>query len=231
MKEKMTLSKALKIKESMMRTISDDLREAQFIGFYDKDKPYIGSRTVETVEKQAKESIQSLNDKIKRWEAINNAVCEANSTVKVTVPKFIPLMEIGEYPENIIGTEEITLATAINRKFWYKNYFHNILARIRQIYNSDISERKDVENKIERLINDELVMKFPQETNKNWSADKFTEAKEALRQKHELITIDPCKLIENNAIKKLEMYYNEYLDNIDEILSVANATNTIEIEY
>lgn len=236
--EQMTISKALKVKKELAKEIiefTSKKEEPLFIS-YDKSEPYTQfTCSPDEKEQQILSNFQRINSLINRYNALCNALIEANATTMVKVPKFASLDKILKNPDTV-EIEEISIAQAINRKDFYKDkYKGKIMACLAISYKKSIKNDSDVRDDVKQTIKNELDRRFPitYDGNKsnNWSDSKYTEAKESLEKDHEVVSIDPLNLIPAGGFQKVIDYINSYLIEIDDILNVANVTTTIEFSY
>ena len=229
------------IKKRILRLISDDFK---LISYYQKNRPYCGARTAEEQEKDQKAKLQTVHDLLRRFSAIRKAHTKANRETMVVVPAEPNLFDLiqGKTP----GKEEITIAEAINRKNFYrfpKKHkredtteidrvdLESIAFTLSEIYNRNFNSKSSFDEAAKREVQYQLDRRFPTDSKNSWSQDRYTETKKQLEAETEVIRIDPYKLIENNAIQKFYDQVQRYILDIDTILSQANASTIVEIEY
>lgn len=231
--KKMILSRAIAEKSNLELEIKQEIgntgkkSDPLFVAFVDKDRPFIGAKSEDVFAEQAKAKFQSINDKVRRWRKICLALNKANGTVTLEIPAFKYLDDLNA---TVGETETMTISQAINMKSWLISHYQNIFDNLSTKYKTDLDAKNDMQYNIDNVVEDELRKKFPAETGKNWSDSKYTESKLELQKRHELIIIDPNNLIKSNAIEKHRKIIQNFLKEIDIALSVANATNYIEIE-
>lgn len=226
MSEEMTIRKAnhdRKIVDKKIAELSIDISRGSkaFIGLYKKDRPAIGTYSVEEFETEATATWQKLNDLIAYREQLNRAVMNGNATTMVTVPVFKNLVFSGEEE-----TEQISLAAAIARKNYYKTVLLQLVVNIRN--SSDRIERSF--ESTQKRLNDDLRNTINREfgAESNQSVKARLEYEEAIKPQFTLVASDPLKIT-----KKLEVAaeaITDYIGNIDSIISNATETTMVTVE-
>lgn len=221
------------IKKRILQLLSDDFK---LIGYYQKNRPYCGARTAAEQEKDQISKLQTLNDLLRRFSAIKKAHTKANRETIVVVPEEPNLFAL--INGRTLGKEEITIAEAINRKNTYfakdtpyRDTLEAIAQKLLDIYNKNFNAKTMFDDKAKMEVQDQLSRRFPSDSKNSWSQDKYAETKKQLEEETEIVRIDPYKLIENNAIQKFYEQVQRYILDIDTILSQANASTIVEIEY
>lgn len=221
--EKMNIRAALKEKKILDSRIQKLSSEMTMVYVCSTLNPHIGLATPEETSDSIREKWQSLNDLIKRREAINRAVMEANAVTKITVAPFISFAELGSYD----ATEEISLATAINRKTYYIETLRVIISSLQSRVNRDIRTANDSIGKIQGDINDAISKRFAGQTNISQASVKTVTEEETERMKP--IVINPLKAesLLSPILEKVE----DYIQTIDNKLSEATETTFLDITY
>lgn len=221
------------IKKRILQLLADDFK---LIGYYQKNRPYCGARTASEQEKDQVSKLQEFNDLLRRFSAIKKAHTKANRETIVVVPEEPNLFALIQ--GRTLGKEEITIAEAINRKNTYfakdapyKDTLESIAQRLLDIYNKNFNAKTMFDEKAKMEVLDQLNRRFPADSKNSWSQDKYAETKKQLEAETEIVRIDPYNLIENNAIQKFYEQVQRYILDIDTILSQANASTIVEIEY
>ena len=236
MVEKLTISQLIaadkEIREEIERTLANDF---SFMSYYLKNKPFVGARSAEEQEEHIKRNVQKLKDLDKRRNALNKAKVKANSETTLVVP-CVPLFEdilAGKEP----GTEEITIAEAINRKYRLNSRMKDdatiidLVSKMVRQYAFDFQNKSTYDKKAVAEVDKELARKFPAESKNSWSQTQYDEARKNLLAETEVIRIDPYDIIKTDAINK---YYNaikKYISEIDTLLSQVNASTVVTVEY
>ena len=220
--ETMTLREAISQKKLLDKQI-DSLFDSRFVSVVNADTKIIDGLTVDEYKAKVKEDMQSLNDKIKRREAIANAILTANVENFVEVPKFSVLEEIGANET----TEKISFASAIARKNYYKGIL-GIKADQLQRYVSECikTHSKAVKDTDERI--DDIVEREYQNAT-NASAKQRNERYDELKARFEVLYLDPADITKKVPVMQNAIF--EYMTKIDAKLGHATETTTVTIEY
>ena len=137
-KETMNLREALRMLNNLDRKIKSR-SEDTLIAVYSKDTFILDGLTINDWEEQARNKWRSLNIKIKKRNALKNAILRANVMNTIRVPKFVSLDSVVKNNE----TEEISFAEAIARKAYYKETLQKIVNKI----NSHIEDNNHIYEK------------------------------------------------------------------------------------
>jgi hypothetical protein len=204
-------------------------REFTPVQFYIKAKPYIGPRTTDEVAERIVSDLDKTSDLIVRFEALNKARIKANAETLVKVPEQISLNELFAGKE--AGFEEISIAEAINRKKYYKDFLLSIVSTMEHSMQNAARRKGQLEMEAKGNIDKELDQQFPRDVQKNWSSDAQKKAREDLEKKYEVVRLDPKDLIQNDSITKFKEIVIDYINKIDTVLSIVNAKTEVEVEY
>lgn len=238
MKETLSLTQVIaeekRIKFNIAKFFNSRIDQIDLVTYYPKNRPFVGARTAEEQEKLQKEQFQTLNDYFKRLAALRKAHTKANRETMVMVPVEPTLMDIAQGKE--LGLEAITIAEAINRKNFYKVSSNgvgltNFASALVATYTENIQKRAELVKNVDEEINYQLSKRFPPDSKNSWSQEKYTEVKKQLEKESEIITIDPYGLIGSSAIPNFKRYVEDYISQIDTIISQANAYTNVDIEY
>lgn len=226
------------LKQKIMNLIGTDFNA---ITYYQKNRPFVGARTVEEQTRDQKEKWQTLQDLLKRLSAIRKAHTKANHDTTLIVPCEPDLAALIRGQE--VGSEEVTIAEAINRKNSYRArnkgiptrdkvvYMEDIANELLKLYNNDFNAKRLYDMDAEQEVKAQMERKFPADSKNNWSQDKYNAERKLEQANVEVQRIDPLNLIESGAILK---YYNaiqNYILKIDSLLSEANASTKVEVQY
>ena len=197
----LTITRALAELKTLEKRISKLTNSTTFVSFR-----VTGRRWEDHVD-ETKSNYQSLSDLIARYNRIKNAVIHSNATTKVTIS----------------GTK-YTVAEAISRKNTI-NYEQQLLETMRQ-------QRTDTRNQIS-WYEKEVQTKLDSLLEKSFSRDKKTsdtEIKtitEAFLNANSAEEVDPLGI--DDEIKRMEASIDDFLKEVDFVLSEANAMNTVEV--
>ena len=125
-KETITLREGLRLLNTLDRKIKSS-SDNTLIAVYSRDTLILDGFTINDWEEQAKDKWRSLNIKIKKRNALKNAILRANLVNTIRVPKFVSLDSVNRNNE----TEEISFAEAIARKAYYKETLQKIVNKIK----------------------------------------------------------------------------------------------------
>lgn len=225
------------IKQKICNLIEMDFRA---ISYYQKNRPFVGARTVEEQTKDQKEKWQSLQDLLKRLKAIKSAHTRANHTTMVVVPCEPDLGALIRGDQ--VGLEEVTIAEAINRKNSYRTRkgqiesnqtisMENLARKLLYTFNKDFNEKAEYDKRAEAEVDQQMARKFPPDSKQNWSQDRYNSERKQEQALVEVQRIDPLNLIGSGAVQNYFNAIQDYLLKIDTILSEANASTKVEIEY
>jgi len=244
MREELTLTQVLAEEKFVRAQILNLVNSVdfRFVSWCLKNSQYVGPRSLDEQIKFQKEQFQQFTDLMARLSALKKAHTRANHTTMVTVPcepDFRTLIKGGE-----VGTEEISIAEAINRKNTYKGrknhesfvtnteYPLNELAKkLLTLYTNQLNEKEKYESRAKREVADQMERKFPADSKQSWSQEKYNEERAKEEALVEVIRIDPHDFITNNAVSKYFNAINDYIVRIDSIICEANASTKVVIEY
>ena len=219
-KETMTIRKALTQKKVLDKQISE-LSSTKFVAVSTSNRAVIDGLKQKdwVVDSQAR--FQSLNDKLKRREAIANAIMDANAKHTVTVKKFIGIdKQSDEY-------ESISFASAIARKKYLSDLLVSIVKRMQKAILDNSNVYQATERQIDEKITERLYQEFSAVTQASGKARQEREAE--LREQYSVELLDPNKLAEN--LMSFKEYIENYLAEIDSILGHATEVTEITVEY
>lgn len=219
--ETLTIRKALaekKLLDSKIKKLSENL-ELAFI--YSSTEPYHNGLSINDAKNKIEREFQSINDLIKRREAINKAILDANAVNKITVKKFTGFDSLEDNK-----TEEISLANAINRKNYYKEILLQITKNLEEktikVY-CDLDNSTKKAREIARVI---IENRYQDKTNMPKDLSELIES--------EFKRLEPKITGLNKSIERVQMWRDvieDYIANIDVELSGATERFTVVIEY
>lgn len=148
-KETITLREGLRLLNTLDRKIKSRSEDA-LIAVYSKDTFILDGLTINDWEEQARDKWRSLNIKIKKRNALKNAILRANLANTIRVPKFVSLDSVNRNNE----TEEISFAEAIARKAYYKDTLQKIVNKIKSHIEDNNHIYEQFKGKTEVVYND-----------------------------------------------------------------------------
>lgn len=241
MTEVLTITQMISEEKAIRQKIYNLIRtDFKAISYYQKNRPYVGARTVEEQTRDQREKWQTLQDLFKRLKAIKSAHTKANHTTLVTVPCEPDLGAL--LHGDAVGMEQITIAEAINRKNSYRTRrgftespetmsMESLARNLLAVFNGNFNEKAEYDRKAEAEVDQQMARKFPQDSKQNWSQERYNEERKKEQALVEVQRIDPLDLIGTNAIQKFFNAIQDYLSKIDVILSEANASTKVEVTY
>ena len=216
----MTIRKALTQKKVLDKQISE-LSSTKFVAVFTSNRAVIDGLKQKdwVVDSQAR--FQSLNDKLKRREAIANAIMDANAKHTVTVKKFIGIdKQSDEY-------EAISFASAIARKKYLSDLLASVVKGMQRAVLDNSNAYQDAERRVDEKITERLYQEFSSVTQASGKVRQEREAE--LREQYSIELLDPNKLAEN--LMSFKEYIENYLAEIDSILGHATEVTEITVEY
>lgn len=219
-KETMTIRKALTQKKLLDSQIKE-LASSRFVAVTTSKRAIIDGLNQQAWKEDSMSRFQSLNDKLRRREAIANAIMQANAVHTVAVKKFIGLDKQSDELENI------SFASAIARKKYLEDLLHSIVARMQGSVAKNSMEYQDAERKADEKVADRLYQEFSSVTQASGKVRQERETE--LREQYTVTLLDPNKFAEN--LLGFKEYIESYLADIDAILGHATEVTEIEVEY
>lgn len=218
--ETMSLRKALGQKKLLDKQIKAMMSE-KFVTSESAQTAVIDGLPLNDWQDEVRANYQSLNDKIRRREALAVAIMDANVNNFVELPRFITLDE-----ENT-GTEKVSFAGAIARKAYYMNELSYIVNELRQKVTNATEQFDFINDLCERTIRDRMAQEFG--TVNNASAKSREERETTLRKQYEAVFYDPADIVKKAKLAKERI--ENYLEEIDAILGNATEMTTITVTY
>ena len=231
MKETLTISQIIAEIKRLDTILKEERSRLDLVRFYRKDEPNIGGRTIKEHTEKMKADLQSYIDTQKRLFALKSALSKANRETTLRVPAQPILAAILSQIIDDNETEEITIAEAINRKIFFKNTLLEEAKALMVKFSRNMSEKEVLDRIVAEDVNNALNRKFPPDMRNNWSIEKWNEEKKKHMEDAEVIRIDPCRIVDTDAITKYSNAVSKYLSDIDVLLSQINAITRVDIEY
>ena len=208
---KYSIHRSLGELKTLEKRINKEISSARFIGFKKNSatKEYNTGLVSEEFQTQAKSKLDSVRDLIDRKKKFKEAIVNSNAITKV-----------------IVGTEEMTVASAIERKESIQ-YEKQLLEQMVIQYNQAITTVQKQNDKVENAIDEKVsVMLGGENASKN--SDMVKTFGENYRKENGWDVINPLEL--KAIIDKLDYSITTFDNEVDVILSESNATTFIEIE-
>ncbi|MED4531716.1 hypothetical protein ABET51_22235 [Metabacillus fastidiosus] len=204
---KMSITRALAELKLLDKRIQSTMKTTPFISFAVGDKPVNGFATTKEFEDKAKSTYQSTLDLIKRRNIIKSAIVLSNATTSV---------EIAE--------EKYTVAEAIERKTSIE-YEQKLLEKMKREFAATTRQVEDINDEVKEQLDRQLEILYGREA--KLKVDESNELTKSYREKHEAKTVDPLKL--RDTYEKLEKRIDEFLTEVDFVLSTSNTLTEIEV--
>lgn len=208
-KEQMNVHKALIELNLLGDRISSRINNAKFCVCNRANNTKIGGVDIADFESQAKEDLQSIDDMIRRYNAIKRAVVLSNATTEVEVAGSKYTVAEAIYMKNHGFDYEVALFSAINRQF-------NSAVRDCDIKNSNLEERA-YDYVLGLYGGSDKVVKDHQK-----DVDDYIE-------NNSYGLVDPINVVGEYNERSLK--YDQFMAEVDSALSTSNALTVLEIEY
>lgn len=208
MKTKMTIHRSLAELKVADAKIQKAISEIEPIGIKQEDKLVNGKFEEQKFIESAKSNFQSIEDLIKRKQALKNAIVLSNSQTKVKVAGV-----------------EMTVADAITEKANAElkiKFIDNLRAKARKATADLVKQNEVISERREAFI----TATFGNDRSKV-KTDELTALTKTFNATNEYSLVDPLNLEEK--ISKMANELTEFLGEVDAVLSESNAITTIEI--
>lgn len=210
--ETMTIHEALSEIKVAGKRITGNLIEMKAITANRKNASKINGVAPEEFNRQAKANFQSITDLYKRLTAMKGAIATYNAKQKITV-----------------GDKEYTIAEALYMKEYGMPLKQTIVNTLSKQYQNALNkiEVENSDNKLgataERLATANFGSKDKADSAE---MEKFIAS---YKENNQYILIDPINIVP--TISSLQSEIDAFEAKVDSAIQIANATNTITIEY
>lgn len=208
MGKEMLVTEGLNELKTLDARINRAISDAEFVvEAKESDKKVTPAQTKEDFKKKAQTSYDSINDLIRRREAIKAAIVASNAATEV----------------EICG-EKMSVAKAIETKSSIEYKKALLHAMKRQLADANASMNKKnaaLEDKITKLVE----TSFGKDTKP--SSDDYNSIADPMRKSNEVSLVDPLDL--DKKIKELEAYIEEFTATVDAKLQISNCITKIVI--
>lgn len=203
-----TITQGLAELKMLDKRITRKINNSIFAGYTVGGKVQTGYETTEELEKEIKANLESVKDLIKRRNKIKSLIVLSNAKTEVK-----------------IAGKTYTVAEAIDRKSFI-DYEEGLLSALKSAYahNTAIVDRKN--NDMESRLDNHLETLFGKDGKTDTT--KTAEVVKQFKEINEARLVDPVSL--RKQIETLETEIEDFTSEVDHVLSVSNATTTIEIE-
>lgn len=204
---KMTIHRALAELKLLDKRIDKQIKgSVPFCVVKKKDEKQVNGMSLEEYNKKVEGNFNAIIDLIKRREQIKAKIMHSNTITKV----------------NVAG-EEMTVAEAIERKNTIE-YKKKLLNRLRSDLQMALDEMEDGNI----ILLDKLESFLEATLGDNPSSKEIETVSEMFKEKNELKLYNPINI--EKKIEKLEEEIEDFLMEVDFVLSESNSKTTIEID-
>ncbi len=210
--ETMTIHEALSELKVIGARIDKEISYATFVDTNKHSNTKIGGKPIAEYGEDIKSNYQKITDLIRRRTAIKKAVVKSNAVTEVT-----------------INGETMTVAEAIEYKNVGIDFLTDLLKKIIQNYQMATARiTSNNGDSLEDKAND-YVVKLYGGKDKDVDNSVIEAAKKSYIENNTLDIIDPINA--SKVIKELTDEIDAFNSKVDAVLSVSNATTTIEVSY
>ena len=208
--EKMLVTEALNELKTLDARINRAINQADFVaGSKKADKNAKPGVTKEDYCKEAKASMQQIEDLIKRRETIKAAVIASNAVTEVEV-----------------AGEKMTVAKAIDTKNSME-YYHRLLCVMKEQYSQALRIVEKVNKAVEENIDQMILAAYGKEGKDKISKDTFEAIANPYKEANEAELIDPIKI--KDEIERTQAWVEAFESSVDSKLQISNCMTYIEI--
>ena len=206
----MTITEALVELKLYDKKINDAIRDAYFSNVKKKSSNKIGSMNVESFEKRAKASYDSITSMIRNRSAIKQAVVLSNAQTEIEVAGLA-----------------MTVADAIERKNAITYESELLDAMVMSLSDSERALQRN-NDAVEAQADKLLSQYYGKDAAKKISRDDYDSVVGPYKAANEYELVDPLGLREKIDILRAEI--EAFKSNVDTALSISNATTWIDVE-
>lgn len=209
MGEKVSITRALKELKLLDERIKKEITGTLFADVYQgrSDKAIISGITKAEFETRASTRLQSIEDLIKRRNKIKSALLLSNSNTKVT-----------------IAGKEFLVVEAIDQKSAIE-YERMLIEKMRKditlVKKKSDENRAVLEGRIDKMLEQTLG------TEKKVDESTYKQIADPIMEANELKILDPVKV--EKIIDEKDKYIDEFLAEVDFVLSESNSKTEIEL--
>ena len=208
--EKMLVTQALNELKTLGSRIDRAIAEADFITASKvSEKNAAPGKTKDVFNKEAKTSMQQINDLIERREKIKAAVIASNAVTEVE-----------------IGGVKMTVAKAIDTKDSIE-FKQDLLNMMKAQYAQAMKKVEDANQKMEKKIDDLVTTAYGKDGKDKIQESDFDAIAKPYRSANETGLVDPLGI--EKKIKELSEYIEAFKSNVDSVLQISNCTTFIEV--
>ena len=210
--ETMTIHKALAELKLLDKRISNVIAKAQYCAYAKNSALKINGETIDDFKNSTEEEYQSINDLIRRRDAIKKAVSKSNASTTVT-----------------INDVEYTVAEAIWMNQAGMDAKELLLDKMKNDYSKAVAKSDENNAQLDNKAEAFIINMNGQTDKKAMNTDEVKTAKDAYIKSNTMSVI--CGFDIKNEINTLEAEIISFKAEVDAALSVSNATTMIEVVY
>lgn len=204
---KMSVTRGLAELKLLDKRIKTVMNSAAFVDFVIGEKAVNGYTSNKEYEDKVQSAYQSVKDLIKRRNDIKSAIVLSNAMTRVK-----------------IADKEYTVAEAIERKTSIQ-YEVQLMQKMKNEYTKAVNNIQRINEEVKEELNRKLDALYGREA--KTKVDENNELVKSYRNDNEAQMIDPLKI--RYTYEKLEQEIDEFLSEVDFVLSTSNTLTEIEV--
>lgn len=211
--ETMNVHKALCELKTLDKRITDGMNAVSFVFANKHSNTKVLGQDIKDVRENIKEAYQSVNDLMRRRDAIKRAVVLSNAKTTVTVAGV-----------------EYTVAEAIEMKNHGIALKQNLLRKMtRDLEMARMAADRNNGDALERRADENIKSLYGATDMKGGVSEEVQKARAEFIKAQTMELVDPIGI--NEECKRLTAEINDFMVDVDSQLSVSNATTAIKVSY
>ncbi|MEX3713450.1 hypothetical protein ABFV99_13695 [Cytobacillus horneckiae] len=190
------------------KRILGSINEQKYVAYQIGEDAPKGYTTLKEFEDEASANYQSVKDLISRRNEIKSKLILANATTTV-----------------LIAGKEMTIAEAIDQKDFI-DYKQSLLNELKRQLSLNVQMIDREQREMELRLDKRLESDFGSKDRKN-HVNEIEQTTTNFKNRNQPALVDPISI--RKEIENLETEINDFLVDVDAVLSEANATNFIEV--
>ncbi|MCI2254171.1 hypothetical protein L2D08_07320 [Domibacillus sp. PGB-M46] len=204
---KMSVTRGLAELKLLDKRIKTVMNSAAFVDFAIGEKAVNGYTSNKEYEDKVQSAYQSVKDLMKRRNDIKSAIVLSNAMTRVK-----------------IADKEYTVAEAIERKTSIQ-YEVQLMQKMKNEYTKAVNNIQRINEEVKEELNRKLDALYGREA--KTKVDENNELVKSYRNDNEAKMIDPLKI--RHTYEKLEQEIDEFLSEVDFVLSTSNTLTEIKV--
>lgn len=197
----------LTLLQKRIESATTALENGTLITVVEVGKVPTGFKSREEYEVNAKALVQRVQALLDRRRAIKRAIVVSNASTRVTV-----------------AAEEMTVAEAIEMKNFI-DYYEAILDTMQSVYTQTRNQYEKAQAKIKERL-DKLALEVLGK-NEAGNSDQYQSLVDSFMAREGVELLDPTNI--SKEIERRTIFIEEFKSTCDRVLSISNATTTVEI--